>query len=173
MDISKSKTYRNIVKMLSDHIFNKLFFHTSSQKEINILFIENNVRDIELITNLLKEIGNYKFNIITANNLSKGLVVLTENKIDVTLLDLSLSDCIGHDTFRKLRLRTPMLPIVVLTKSKLHQRELKSNLEGAQNYLVKSKIDSESLVKAITEAIEKQKVHKKLMAQLEANLNCK
>ena len=129
---------------------------------IKILYVEDDIEDLELVKELLEQNQESKFDILHADKLSKGLKLLDSNKIDVVLLDLSLPDCIGLDTFKMFRSKAPMIPIIVLTGTLLHRSEIRQCIDGSHEYLVKGYVDGHSLAKSISNAIERQRLRKKL-----------
>lgn len=131
-------------------------------KTIKILYVEDDADDVELVKEFLEEKESNKFDIIHVDELSKGLQLLANNGIDIVLLDLSLPDCIGLETFRRLRSKAPQIPIIVLTGTTLHRAEIRECMEGTQSFMVKGYINSDSLKHAITDALEKKRLQEKL-----------
>ncbi|RPI08755.1 MAG: response regulator, partial [Acidobacteriales bacterium] len=79
----------------------------------SILLIEDNPADARLIQETLSEEGAAAMDVRWAELLSTGLKQLTEADPDVVLLDLSLPDSQGLDTFLKLRAQVPNIPVIV------------------------------------------------------------
>ncbi|MDO9537275.1 MAG: ATP-binding protein [Thermoplasmata archaeon] len=136
---------------------------------LNILLIEDNPGDARLIQELLSE--DTFIHIDTAERLSTGLEYLDEEKFDALLLDLSLPDSQGLETFNRVQDSFPRLPILILTG--LNDEELAPEIvrKGAQDYLVKGQVDRNLLKRAIKYAIERKKLDDKLqrtMKELEA-----
>jgi diguanylate cyclase (GGDEF)-like protein len=71
------------------------------------------------------------------------------------LLDLSLPDSHGLETFERARLEAPSVPIIVLTGFSDENMAVSAVDAGAQDYLVKGRVDGESLVRAIRYARER------------------
>ena len=71
------------------------------------------------------------------------------------LLDLSLPDSQGLETYRAIHARDPEVPVLVLSGLNDESVALKAVNEGAQDFLRKSKVDSELLPRAIRYAIER------------------
>lgn len=123
-------------------------------KAIKILLVEDNLGDAELIKELLLEKAAL-FKIIHVDIVSDAIKSLQENNFDLVLLDLSLPDSSGIDTFRKIQIQSPDLPIILLTGLDDETLALKSIQEGAQDYLVKGQINSKILIKSICYAFER------------------
>ena len=83
------------------------------------------------------------------------------------LLDLSLPDSQGLETFAKVYAHSPTVPIIVLTGNDDHDLALKAVKSGAQDYLVKGRLDRELLLRAMRYAIER----KRYQLQLERQAN--
>src|SRR5689334_3114067 len=82
---------------------------------ITIVLIEDNPGDARLIGEILVENASGRFVVRHADRLANGLDLLGESGADVILLDLSLPDSTGLDTFRRTCERAPQVPVVVLT----------------------------------------------------------
>ncbi|MCP2520887.1 GGDEF domain-containing response regulator [Candidatus Aminicenantes bacterium AC-708-M15] len=131
-------------------------------KNYNILLIEDNPGDVRLIQEMLKEVEGVKFNFRHADRLSKALEILIRNGIDVVLLDLSLPDSQGLETFNKLQERIPDIAVIVLTGLDDSTIGVKAVQQGAQDYLIKGKVDGQLLFRSICYAIERHHMMKRL-----------
>ena len=124
---------------------------------IRILLIEDNPGDARLVKDYLSDYKNASFALEWKNTLAGGLSSLSENKFDVILLDLGLPDSPqGSTTFTRTQSVAPNLPIVVLTG--LNDETFAATLvrRGAQDYLIKGKIDTDTLVRTIHYAIARK-----------------
>jgi PAS domain S-box-containing protein len=92
-----------------------------------------------------------------ATRLSDGLERLATGGVDLVLLDLSLPDSKGLDTFTACYNRNADVPIVVLTALEDENVALLALRGGAQDYLIKSEINPRSLARAIRYAIERKR----------------
>jgi len=141
---------------------------------IRILLIEDNPGDALLISEMFSEAGNDLFEMTHADCLSTGLFNLAEERFDLLLLDLSLPDSQGLDSFIKANNQAPDLPIIVITGTDDSTVAVKSVGQGAQDYLVKGQIDANLLTRSIRYAMERQslkkqleKTHKRLLEERE------
>ena len=123
-------------------------------KPIEILLIEDNPGDARIVKEFLKESDVGEFNVTHVKLLSDGKKEIANKEFDVAILDLSLPDSHGFNTFRELRTKAPTIPIIVLTGSVLEREELRQCLSSSQKYLVKNYVNSVTLVTTIFEAIE-------------------
>jgi len=135
----------------------------AKSESISVLLIEDNHEDIHLIEEMLAQATDIWFELKYADQLSAGLKCLAQEGINVVLLDLSLPDSQGFDTFVRTRAQAPGVPIVVLTGLGDESLAGRAVREGAQDYLVKGDLDSNLLVRSLRYAIERQK----MLAELE------
>jgi signal transduction histidine kinase len=129
---------------------------------IKILLIEDNPGDTRLIREILTEARGETFDMECADRLSTGLERLAAGGIDVVLLDLSLPDGQGFDTFVRAHAQASGVPIVVLTGLDDEALAVQAVQKGAQDYLVKGHADGYSLTRAIRYAIERQQAEEAL-----------
>ncbi|MGZ4995594.1 MAG: putative bifunctional diguanylate cyclase/phosphodiesterase [Methylobacter sp.] len=129
---------------------------------MNILLIEDHKPDAVLLRELLTENTRQTFRLTHAERLESGLAWLKQQHFDVALLDLSLPDAFGEDSFWRLHQQAPNLPIIVLTGFDDEDLAIKLAQAGAQDYLVKSDLNSGILNRSIHYAIERKRVEEKL-----------
>jgi len=127
-------------------------------EKIRILLIEDNPGDARLIREFLAEGGGASFDLEHVDCLSKGLTRLAQGGVDIVLLDLTLPDSHDLDGLGKILAQTLEVPIVVLSGVSDERVTIKAVRGGAQDYLVKGKIDSNILVRALRYAIERQQL---------------
>jgi DNA-binding NarL/FixJ family response regulator len=84
-------------------------------KHIKVHLIEDNLTDIVLIKEMLKEVRKPRFKLHNTRRLEEGLDHIEKSGADVLLLDLNLPDSFGLDTFLKAKERAPQIPIVILS----------------------------------------------------------
>ncbi len=131
-------------------------------KQIKVLLIEDNSGDARLIRGMLSDVDNVTFDMRCTDRLSTGLEFLAAEYIEVVLLDLGLPDSSGLDTFARVHGRAPDVPIVMLTGLDDATLAIKGVQAGAQDYLVKSHVDSDSLTRSIYYAIARKKAEKQI-----------
>lgn len=123
---------------------------------LKLLMIEDNPGDARLIHEMLSEADGAPFDSESVNGLSKGLKRLAAGYFDVLLLDLGLPDSQGLDTFNKLHAQSPQVPVVILTDLDDASLAYKAVRNGAQDYLVKSQMNSNLLIRSMYYAIERK-----------------
>lgn len=124
---------------------------------MNILLVEDNLGDARLIKEYIK-FGNSEFNITHCSRLKDSFELSDNHEFDVILLDLGLPDSMGLDTLRQLQLKNVIPAIIIMTGLDDEDIALKALKEGAQDYLVKSKLSSEKILHSIKFSIERKKL---------------
>jgi diguanylate cyclase (GGDEF)-like protein len=107
------------------------------------------------------------FNVSTVERLAQGLERLSAGETGLVLLDLSLPDSVGLETFSKVYAHSPTVPIIVLTGNDDQTVALSAVKNGAQDYLIKGRLDRELLVRSMQYSIER----KRYQVQLEHQAN--
>lgn len=122
-----------------------------------LLLIEDNPGDARLIREMLVEAGTaHAFWLTLVDSLAAGLARLDQTRPDLLLLDLSLSDSHGLETFERVQAQAPGVPIIVLTGLNDETVALQAVHAGAQDYLVKGEFEGPFLARAIRYAIERK-----------------
>lgn len=140
-------------------------------KVIKVLLIEDNDADARLIKEMFKEISKHKYELTHFISLQEGLKALDKNEYDILLLDLSLTDSKGFETFEKAHDYDPKVPIVILSGLDDEEIAIRAVRQGAQDYFVKGDINSRILSRAINYAIERKNAEKKLIESQDELVN--
>ena len=85
------------------------------KKVIKVLLVEDNPDDAMLVQEMLHDAQNAEFSLTCMESLSTALDCALSCSPDVALLDLSLPDSSGLNTFSKMHERAPAVPVVLLT----------------------------------------------------------
>ncbi len=133
--------------------------------ELRILLIEGNPADARLIKEILAEVRDVRVIIEWVDQLHLGLDRLAAGGIEAMLLDLSLPESQGIDTFTTAFARAPHVPIIVLTGLADEALGIRAVREGAQDYLIKGQVDSRLLVRSLRYAIERKRAVQDLRLQ--------
>jgi signal transduction histidine kinase len=134
-------------------------------KSIQVLAVEDNPGDLGLLKAFLRDAQMGQYQVAGAGLVSKALEMLGTDVFDVILLDLNLPDSKGFETFTKIHVLFPQVPIVVLTGSTDEATAARAINEGAQDYLFKNDLTSSSLSHAIVFAIERKRIEKELLEE--------
>jgi diguanylate cyclase (GGDEF)-like protein len=128
----------------------------------NVLLIEDNPGDARLLQEMLAEEPVAPFRLQCADRLSRGMEMLSEDKVELLLLDLSLPDSHGLETFAKVYAHSPKVPIIVLTGNDDRALALSAVKAGAQDYLFKGSLERELLVRSMQYSIERKRYQEEL-----------
>ena len=143
-----------------------------ADKRISILLVEDNSGDRRLISEMLAEASNVTFDVKYADRLQAAIEYLSQNRVEVILLDLGLPDSQGLETLKKTYAQVSETPIVVLTGLNDEMIGAQAVNEGAQDYLIKGQVDTNLLKRTIRYAIErKQAEEREQRLQLQLNLS--
>ncbi|HYL56325.1 MAG TPA: response regulator [Gemmatimonadales bacterium] len=132
---------------------------------ITVLLVEDNPGDARLILELLGEVQSQTFDLERVDRLEDALARLTHAGVDVVLLDLGLPDSQGLDTFVRARRGAPEEPIVVISGLDDERLALEAVRSGAQDYLVKGRIEGQLLARVLRYAIERKRAEEALRAR--------
>ena len=126
-----------------------------SNTALNILLVEDSPSDAEILRESLEETAGRQFAFTHVDSWAAAAGRLNRDRFDVLLLDLSLPDSTGRETFLRARTAAPQLPIVILTGTADDKIALDAMRQGIQDYLVKGEADGRQTVRAIRYAIER------------------
>ncbi len=121
-----------------------------------VLLVEDNRGDARLIQELLKEVESTRFEVLHVERLADARQTLIEAGAGCVLLDLSLPDASRLEALMQLRAAAPDVPIVILSGLQDELLAVKAVQEGAQDYLVKGRVDGPAIGRSITYAIERK-----------------
>jgi signal transduction histidine kinase len=130
-----------------------------SGQRFKTLLVEDNPGEARLLQELLRgETGTGDLFIVECTDrLATSILRLGVGDIDVVLLDLSLPDSKGEETFAKMKACAPDIAIVVLSGLDDEAVALKIVKGGAQDYLPKAHVSADMLARAIRYAIERKR----------------
>jgi diguanylate cyclase (GGDEF)-like protein len=100
-----------------------------------------------------------------AGSLAGAIEELEHDTFNCVLLDLGLPDADGLEAVKRIRTTAPGVAIVVLSGQEDENLALLAVREGAQDYLVKGRVDPHHIVRAISYAIERKQQEAVLVHQ--------
>jgi serine phosphatase RsbU (regulator of sigma subunit) len=122
---------------------------------LRVLLVEDDDGDAFLFEELL---GDADLEVaVTRERTVAGAEALLPADIACVVLDLGLPDADGLAALHRLRAAAPAVPMLVLTGLSDTARGLEAVAAGAQDYLVKGRVDGELLARSIRYAIERQR----------------
>ncbi|MFG2972129.1 PP2C family protein-serine/threonine phosphatase [Streptomyces sp. NPDC048331] len=117
-----------------------------------ILLIEDDAADALLVEELLHD-TELRFELTTSASLAEARSALTALVFDCILLDLHLPDVSGTDAVTTVRTMAPHTAVIVLTGLSEKQAGSEAMAAGAQDYLVKGKVEAELLRRTVRYAV--------------------
>jgi signal transduction histidine kinase len=129
---------------------------------LRILLVEDSASDIALIEAALAQSGFIHYSLHKTRLLREAIHLLETEAFDVVLLDFTLPDTIGFNGLLSLQSVAPSLPIIMVTGpvSGVAEEEMAlSAVEcGAQDWLLKSNINSQSIKRAMQYAVQRKQL---------------
>jgi serine phosphatase RsbU (regulator of sigma subunit) len=135
-------------------------------ERLRVLLVEDDPEDAFLVAELLAEV-DAPVSLRTADSLGAALDMLPDN--DCVLLDLNLPDADGLDGLRRIR-RATAAAVCVLTGIADEPLGVAAVAEGAQDYLVKGRVDGVLLARAVRYAVERRRADENAGRLREAEL---
>ena len=128
---------------------------------IRVLLVEDNPTDALVAQDELLYAVGVRFEVEVCTRLEPALQRLRSGGLDIVLLDLTLPDSEGLDTFAKLHRQAPDMPVVLLSHRADEAMAMQAVSDGAQDYLVKGQPEG-TLVRAIRYALERARAEQAL-----------
>ncbi|NCU05525.1 MAG: PAS domain S-box protein [Chitinophagaceae bacterium] len=126
-------------------------------KNLHILVVDDNPGDQFLITELLGETGLQISSVEKAISVTEAVEVLKQKQVDIVLLDLSLPDSQGIETFLIVNKHATHLPVVILSGVNDINTATDAIALGAQDFLMKGEFNEKLLEKTILYSIERKR----------------
>ena len=118
----------------------------------DILLIEDNSEHLELLAETLRFGGHTPY---SAKNTEIANEIISKNKIDLMILDISLPGMSGFDFVELLQKKGKKIPFIVVTGSLNHKDKQKAKNLRAVAYFTKP-IDPEKILQRIKNSIKNQ-----------------
>ncbi|MCE5267104.1 MAG: PAS domain S-box protein [Planctomycetaceae bacterium] len=123
---------------------------------IQLLLIEDDPSDAWFLRRMLESQYAGQYAITTATTLREALAAIGQRPFDAAVVDLSLPDSQGLETIERLVETTPGLPIVVLSGLADEKIAMEAMRLGAEDYLLKGRIDAQTVGRAIRYAMNRK-----------------
>ncbi|MHA3024198.1 PP2C family protein-serine/threonine phosphatase [Mycobacterium sp. BMJ-28] len=123
---------------------------------LSLLLVEDDKADALLVEELIADTAA-DIDFTWSQSISDAESKLTSIRPHCVLLDLNLPDADGIDALHRLGNLDPTIPIIVLTGLNDEHFGVSAVASGAQDYLVKGRVDPEMLRRAVLYAIERKR----------------
>ena len=138
---------------------------------LSILIVEDNPGDLFLLEETLRLTRLPIERVLKATSAAEANQILTQNTVSVVLLDLSLPDSSGFNSYSQVEAYASSIPIIVLTGLADTELALETMASGAQDYLIKGEYDERLLAKSIQYSIERNRIRLSLIESNESYRN--
>lgn len=123
---------------------------------LTLLLVEDDRADAIIVEELIADAG-VDMNVTWAPSMADAEREISATRPDCILLDLHLHDTDGIDGLARIGRQDPAIPVVVLTGLNDEHFGVSAVASGAQDYLVKGRVDPEMLRRAVLYAIERKR----------------
>ena len=123
--------------------------------DMTLMLVDDEERYLETTRKLLEKKG---YRAVTASSGTEALNKLAQGDIHVVILDVKMPRMDGHETFREIKKRFPLVEVIMLTGHATVESAIEGLREGAFDYLMKP-ADVELIIEKAEEAFEKYKKH--------------
>ena len=140
-----------------------------------VLLIENDPEETRIIRVMFDDQGSHSFKLAHAEYLADAETYLKKLPVDIVLLDMGLTDPEGLEAVRRVRAVAPHVSIVLLSSLGGEPKAIQAIHEGAQDYLIKGRIEPHTLMQALGNAAERTTNNEILINEkerAEATLEC-
>jgi two-component system sensor histidine kinase UhpB len=138
---------------------------------LTVLIVEDNPGDLFLLEETLRMTRLPFDRVLKAHSAAEAITTLEDDSISIVLLDLSLPDSSGFDSFNQVNVYATDIPIIVLTGLADMELALETMASGAQDYLIKGEFDERLLAKSIQYSIERNRIRESLKESNESYRN--
>jgi signal transduction histidine kinase len=128
-----------------------------SSQLLRILLVEDDDDHAELVLGLLEDVRRPAIEAVRVKTVAQAVERLDTGPVDAVLLDQKLPDSDFWETVPRVVEAAPRLPILVLTSLNDLDLALEAVNQGAQDYLVKSELSADALLRALRYAIERKR----------------
>ncbi|MEQ8273817.1 MAG: EAL domain-containing protein [Deltaproteobacteria bacterium] len=131
-------------------------------QDAHVLLVEDDPTDAARVRRALKRAGPTRYIVTHVERLSDAMTLLGESSFDLVLLDLTLPDARGLTAIAMVHATVPNTPILVVSGMNAESIAYQSVQIGAEDHLVKDKVDDASLVRAMRFAIERNRARDRI-----------
>jgi diguanylate cyclase (GGDEF)-like protein/PAS domain S-box-containing protein len=132
-----------------------------------LLLIDNHRSHVLALREALLSTRDGRFHVKWVRTLSKGLEQLSKKGIRAIFLNLFLSDCQGIETFDRLLLAAPGVPILILAGVNDEKVAREALQHGAQDYLLEGHLDRYAFARAVRNMVERKTAEETLFQEKE------
>ncbi len=120
------------------------------------VLVVDNAEDGRKIREMLEGAEGAPFTVYSAETLVSALDAMARHTFDIAVVEIFLADSKGLPTFETIRRHAPGLPVVIYTGIDNEALAPAAVQRGAQDYLIKGKVTSQSLARVLHYAVMRQ-----------------
>lgn len=130
-----------------------------SLEKVCVLLVGESVEDVRMVRDRLSDRQGGLFEVTHVATLDEAMGRLGREGIDIVLLDLDTPGARGIATVERIHAAAAGVPLVVLTGRHTDRASAAQVLQaGAQDYLIKGRLDENPLQRVLLHAIERQRL---------------
>ena len=130
-----------------------------SMETVRVLLIDASAEDASSLRSALSDRDAGLFEVTHVSNLDEAMGYLGREGVDIILLDLETTARPGLGTVERVHGAAPGVPLVVLTTHQTDRASAARVLQaGAQDYVVKGRLNEHPLQRVLLHAIERQRL---------------
>jgi len=141
--------------------------HGHIHMDINVLLVAADPGDVRAVEAALSRGGDVSFRLRCVSQLPQDLESLGDGGTTVVLLDLHLPDVKGIGALDRLLAAAPQVPVLVFCGAGDEDLARQAVRRGAQDYLLKTHLDSYSLPRALRNVIDRSAAEEALFLERE------
>lgn len=145
-------------------------------RETSVLLVEDDPGDALLVEELVAD-STLKMDLRWVRSMAEAREALAAERPDCVLLDLNLPDTQGLEAVSGIRVHADQVAVVVLTGLAEEETGLAAVAAGAQDYLVKGRVEPELFGRAVRYAIQRKQAEQAAVAlqasQMQAQENAR
>lgn len=107
---------------------------------------------------MFADVKGHTYAVQSAESAAKANEILKKSKQDIVLLSLNLQEADGLEELEKIQTQHPHLPVVVLARAQDQAKSTEAFRKGAQDFLIKGRLDGHLLSRVVDYAIERYSV---------------
>ncbi len=119
----------------------------------------------EFLRTVIKRLKKRDVNAIGAGTGEEALLMLEQYPVDVVVLDVKMPGMDGMQTLREIKLRFPLLEVVMLTAHASMEVAIEGMELGAFDYLMKP-VDIDELLYKLQDAFQKKSIQEEKIKQV-------
>ena len=135
-------------------------------KAVRVLVVDDDEEDFFILKKIFQKIPNSPFTLEWASTFEKGLKRINEQQHDVFLIDYQLGEFTGLELLKRAKAESRSEPFILLTGMDDREIEWRSLRLAAADYLIKGKITSEVLSRALYYSLQRKQIEKQRLQHL-------